>query len=187
MRHAFTLIELVFVIVIIGIIATVSLPKMGVHDSRKVGDQLMSHIRYTQHLAMSDDKFDSTNATWFRNRWQITLGTSNYSIVSDNNNTFAKDPLNNTKLIQNNKLKNATMSLSGGCNSMNIVSFDHLGRPIIGTLASTLPYILGANASPYTDGQLLTQTCVITLTNTSDSSDTTILNIEPETGYVHIL
>ena len=53
--------------------------------------QLISHIRYTQHLAMVDDKFDINDNTWFKERWQLmfikdadrTQGKIAYTIFSD--------------------------------------------------------------------------------------------------------
>lgn len=71
MKKAFTMIELIFVIVVIGILAAVIMPRTGSNKLHEAATQVLSHIRYTQHLAMVDDKFDENNATWWEKRWQI--------------------------------------------------------------------------------------------------------------------
>ena len=90
LTRAFTMIELVFVIIVIGIISALAIPRFDRNNLREAADQLVSHIRYTQHLAMQDNKFDPSNADWFRSRWQIrfhrtvdTVEVWSYSIFSD--------------------------------------------------------------------------------------------------------
>jgi hypothetical protein len=123
-RLAFTMLELVFAIVVIGILSAVIIPRMNggslfsPDDSPNItnyvelssgpggiitaGLQVASHIRYTQHLAMVDDKYipDSsfsketgTSAVleakeWYKSRWHIFFSRSanntvSYSIISD--------------------------------------------------------------------------------------------------------
>ena len=181
MKKAFTLIELVFVVVVIGIIAAVIIPRT---NSDRVGEsviELISKIKYAQHLAMVDDKFDANDANWYRKRWQIEFSDPNkYSIM--NNGLFAKNTMDNTD-IDDVELTKMTVTLSGGCGDKKIISFDHLGRPIIGDISAlTSAYAAGTNTAPYNDGQLLASTCVITVT---DSSITMTINLEPETGYIH--
>ncbi|MBN2895607.1 MAG: type II secretion system protein [Campylobacterales bacterium] len=57
MRRALTMIELVFVIVVIGILSAVLIPRMERDSLREAALQVASHIRYTQHLAIVDDKY----------------------------------------------------------------------------------------------------------------------------------
>jgi len=71
MKKAFTMLELIFVIVVVGIISVMIAPSFGGNNLRQAADQVVSHIRYTQHLAMMDDKFDVNDATWFKERWQL--------------------------------------------------------------------------------------------------------------------
>lgn len=118
MKHAFTMIELVFVIVIVGIISVMIAPNFQGNNLRQAADQVVSHIRYTQHLAMMDNKFDNNDTQWFKGRWQIRFfeditftalppndpynGIWAYSIYSDspgysdlpNLTEMARDPLN---------------------------------------------------------------------------------------------
>jgi len=91
LKAAFTLIELIFVIIVLGILTTTFFSYM--HDDRLVeaGDQLISHIRYTQHLAMIDDHYDSSKEDWYKEMWQLFFSKSSdldkkgwaYTIFSD--------------------------------------------------------------------------------------------------------
>ena len=65
------MVELVFIIILIGILSAIVIPKMQGDRLQEAADQIVSHIRYTQHLAMTDDKFDANNPDWFKERWQI--------------------------------------------------------------------------------------------------------------------
>lgn len=91
MKKAFTMLELVFVLVVVGILAAVIIPNTKTNPLQEAAIQLVSHIRYTQHLAMVDDKFDSNNTNWYKERWQLifqmstthTEGKYTYTIFSD--------------------------------------------------------------------------------------------------------
>lgn len=87
MKKAFTLLELIFIIVVVGILAAVIVPNTHRSPLHEAAVQLVSHIRYTQHLAMIDDKFDANEPMWYRQRWEIAFstagGTESYYIFSD--------------------------------------------------------------------------------------------------------
>ena len=182
MKRAFTLLELVFVIVVVGVLAAVIIPSTKTNPVREAAIQLVSHIRYTQHLAMVDDKFDATNNNWYKNRWQIHFTGNEYEIVSNNNTTFAADPMNSDANLSGIDLGadySTTIDLTQ-CANQTIISFDHLGRPMVGSLtATTSAYTVSG-----TPGQLLTAACNINLTN---SGETVTIRIEPETGYARII
>ncbi len=115
MKKAFTMMELVFVIVIVGILSAMIAPNFQRNSLREAADQLISHIRYTQHLAMMDDKFNPSDPKWFKGRWQLyfsntTNGSDDkwtYSIFSDSGNydgnpnqsELAVNPLDTTKYL----------------------------------------------------------------------------------------
>lgn len=115
MKKAFTMLELVFVIVVIGILAAVVIPRIGSNKLQEAAIQVVSHIRYTQHLAQVDDRFNSADSEWYKDRWQIffasTAGSNNqwaYSIFSDNAGAStgnpdvsetAKNPLDSSKYL----------------------------------------------------------------------------------------
>ena len=83
MKKAFTMLELVIVIVVIGILAAMAIPRLERDNLAEAVDQIVSHIRYTQHLAMQDNKFsiDLTNPAndtqWYRQRWSMAFSNAN--------------------------------------------------------------------------------------------------------------
>ena len=96
MKKAFTMIELVFVIVVMGILAAAIIPSTKTNPLQEAAIQVLSHIRYTQHLAMVDDRYDSSNldstlvTKWYKERWQIIFSANSnsggemaYTIFSD--------------------------------------------------------------------------------------------------------
>ena len=76
-KRAFTMIELIFVVVVVGILAAIMIPKLNRNASREAANQILTHIRYTQHLAMQDDKYENfisnQSKPWFKLRWGITF------------------------------------------------------------------------------------------------------------------
>lgn len=111
------MLELVFVIVIIGILSVVIVPNTKTNSLQEAANQLVSHIRYTQHLAIVNDKYNSNDNYWFKKRWQIKFGTSvytnqkiAYSIFSDSGSYDKKPNLSELAINPNSNSK----YLSGG-------------------------------------------------------------------------
>ena len=201
-RFAFSLLELVFVIVIIGILAALAIPNLNRHPLQESAEQVASHIRYTQHLAMMNDVYDPTATKWYYARPQISFRSCNnggnyYYIGSDADlNTghiaeseSAKDPLTGKNLYWLNTQCDPTAysnrepklllqetygisSVTSSCGST--ISFDNFGRPY-SSFSTTNPY-----------GGQLTSACTIVLTHSNPSEGTATLSIEPITGYVSI-
>ncbi len=215
MKKAFTMLELVFVIVVVGIISAMIAPSFGGNNLREAADQVISHIRYTQHLAMVDEKFDDANATWFKERWQIKFNNTNgsdnewaYTIYSDvdqdgaaDADEFAKNPLDIMKILSggwttilygNKKISQElnighkygvqNVQFTGGCASgvgELWISFDNQGRPLYRDSQNLTSVYNEGNSN-----RLIQQDCNITLTN---GNENIVIQIEPETGYAHIL
>ncbi|AQW87321.1 putative type II secretion system protein [Campylobacter pinnipediorum subsp. caledonicus] len=75
-KRAFTMLELVFVIAIVGILSALAIPRSNKNPLREAANQIMADIRYTQHLAMQDNKFtlqsDGTPENdWYKAYWRI--------------------------------------------------------------------------------------------------------------------
>lgn len=160
MKHAFTLIELTFVIVIIGILSAVILPRFNSQNNADTAIKLLSHIRYTQHLAMVDDKF-KTSSMWKNEMWKIDFNQTNSSYSIKSGTTFAKDALDK-KELKDISIK-STFSFSGGCAAKNEITFDNLGRPYLNNLV------------------LLHTPCIISLVSSGEKNET--ITIFQETGY----
>jgi prepilin-type N-terminal cleavage/methylation domain-containing protein len=90
---AFTMLELVFVIVVIGILASLALPRIDRDLRQEAADNVLSAIRYTQHLALNDNKTDPSDVNWQNELWQIQFSTTAstgylfYVIGSDTDHT----------------------------------------------------------------------------------------------------
>lgn len=178
MKKAFTMIELVFVIIVIGILAAVIVPNTKTNPAREAAIQLVSHLRYTQHLAMVDDKY-LANTSWYKNRWQLHfsgVGNNLYSLISNDSALYAKDPKNPQDNLQDIKLKGVTVTLHDGCVNATIISFDFMGRPMVGSLSAT--------TTAYESANLLKDECNITL---QDGSENVTIKILRETGYISII
>jgi len=75
-KSAFTMIELVFVIVVLGILASIAMGRMERDLRQEAASTILSHIRLTQQLAMNDNKHRSDNSTfWQRSYWNIQFRT----------------------------------------------------------------------------------------------------------------
>lgn len=207
-KLAFTMIELVFVIVVIGIITAVMLPRIDRDNVYEAAQQVISHIKYTQHLAMMDNKYDDTNVNWFKERWQITFTQCTtpdrvmYTVYSDRpaygglpaRAEAAQDPLSRMPLYHNNCSPTAgvdddKVDLEANYNiSILDVSqcLDNAGNPIqrIGFDTLGRPFSNVSTAASSTD-TYLNNDCTITLAVDNDSNVT--ITIEAETGYAHIV
>ena len=214
MKKAFTMIELVLVIIIVGIISATIVPQIGKTSLDRCAQQVLHHIRYTQHLAMMDNKFDPNDQYWYRSRWQLDFrdpsGKAFYTIYQDLNRNgsasthaskdeIAKNPLNPKQLL-------TALSTSGAVNTKEMNLKEKYGITAI-TFSSSCSYYgsqrisfdyLGrplygnptALDAKYNDNfgstgvRLIQNKCTITLTDTDNNSRKIV--IMPETGYSYI-
>lgn len=202
-RFAFTMLELVFVIIVIGIIAVLAIPNFSTSPLQQATEQIAGHIRYTQHLAMMDDKYNDQNATWYKERWQIRfrllMGEYGYVVFSDRNQNrnsnqtnpqeIAVDPLSGEFLngFLNYHAGNLTQTYGitnviDNClvndgtlvtSNKGAIVFDHMGRPYNGV----------SNATSSTQ-YLLANDCNITIVHPTDGNST--ITVHAETGYVSV-
>jgi len=202
-RPAFTMIELIFVIIIIGILTSLALPRLERDSKQEAADNILSAIRYTQQLALLDNKVSTSNK-WQRKLWSIrfTGGTdSYYTIGTDKNNnstiskeetaidpangkyfynssgafsTIAKDESPNIFLGHNYGINSITFI--GGCSSAQHVAFDHLGRPFnnIGNAGWDFAKIMHSD-------------CTISFGFADNEIENLNISIEKQTGYAHIV
>jgi len=98
MKSAFTLIELIFIIIVVGIIGATAITAFKKDTLTPATIQVLDHIRYTQQLALNQDMFVPSpefstysgnqaikdSKLWFKRWWQILFhNNSSYSIFSD--------------------------------------------------------------------------------------------------------
>jgi len=215
MKKAFTMIEIIFVISIIGILAAVIIPRTGSNKLNEAAIQVVSHIRYTQHLAIVDDKFNSNDAIWFKRRWQVIFSNSTYTdnkpaytIFSDtagsasgnpDKSEIAKNPLDSSKILSGghsgtvnftdpNDKKIITKEMNLGI-AYGINSYSLNGGCSGARIAfDHLGRPFGGNLSSTASAYHLGRLIKerCNIILTNNEGNITIA-IEPESGYVHIL
>ena len=214
MKKAFTLLELILVVIVVGILSVAIVPRLHDNALRKAAEQIIFHLNYTRHLAMMDNRFSSDDTMWYKTRWQLLFSncrgdkdTCAYSVFSDwtghhtgnpDAQELAVNPLNRNQrlsggmsgnlLIKYNQ-KEATKSLNIGQKyQINKVKMLHCGssarRVAFDYLGRPVMGNLATMSRPYRQGRLLQNRCEMTLIN-RDGEQITIL-IEPETGYIHL-
>jgi prepilin-type N-terminal cleavage/methylation domain-containing protein len=202
MKKAFTLLELVFVIVVLGIIAAIAIPRLDRDVRQEAIDNILSAICYTQHLALTDDKTNPFDPNWQQTLWKISFSTSSnnlanfYTISSDldkdgsvDKEETAIDPSNGQYFynlggnqdIDEGESPNIfigklyginSITASGGCSSKHI-AFDHFGR------AHNKMGTASNNYNTYIQSD-----CKITMGFTDSDVPNIIFTIQKETGYV---
>ena len=208
-NKAFTLIEIIFVIVIIGIMSAILAPSVKRATMQEAADQLASHIRYTQYLALQDNKFEHNNSNWYKGRWQLLFGKSaftdnkyTYTIFSDKSGysgspgvtEMAKNPLNPSQFLSGGYSGVLQTSDSRAMKELNIgkkydISSVNFSGGCSG-LRISFDYLgRPINGNPRTQSQkynnrLIKTDCIITLTNSVGESKRII--VTPETGYVYV-
>lgn len=175
MKKAFTLLELVFVIVIAGILAFVLIPKSSDTKLLESANQLISHIRYAQQLALNNDQFDPNDKDWYKKMWRIEFeNNGTYKVWRGNvaqSNKIAPDPANPGQKLKDVQLKRGIIAKG------KKVIFDELGR------------VYSDQATNKSYEHKIEQNTTIKLCKGSASSDCIgkeriELSIEPETGYI---
>jgi len=91
-KKSFSLIELIFVIMLLAIITSQVSLKNNLSKIKLAKQQIVLHLKYTRYIAMLDNKYDNNNSLWFRKRWtmkflncQKKIGGLYYVIYSDEN------------------------------------------------------------------------------------------------------
>lgn len=176
-KKAFTMIELIMIIVVVGILAVAVIPRVDRDTLVEATNQVASHVRYTQHLAMLDNKYNPRDSNWYQNRWKITFNNNSYSITSGNTN--AKNPQAPSKDLNptgspelNLERKYGITSIISTCgnNGQTEIIFDEIGRPYSNFLG-----VVGERG-------LLQNDCNITINDGGNKNG--IITISKETGYI---
>lgn len=97
-RSGFTLLELIFVITIIAVLAAAAMFyfRSGDNELIQATNQLARHIRYAQHLALMDDRFDPSDdvnsSKWYGERWRIRFYDTDYYVIFSDRDNKGGDP-----------------------------------------------------------------------------------------------
>jgi len=113
---SFSLLELIFTIILISIVISISIPKNNLSKLNLVRDKILLNLNYTRYIAHIDNKFDIEDDEWERKRWTLkfqncssNIGGLYYVIYSDESGSTAafkkeetlKDPLTKKYLYSN--------------------------------------------------------------------------------------
>jgi prepilin-type N-terminal cleavage/methylation domain-containing protein len=215
-KKAFTLLELVFVIVVLGILAALAIPRLDSDIRQRAGDNILSAIRFTQQMALMDDVTDPRyNNNWQRAFWRLGFqGCSDnglfYTISSDKNRggnidagEEAVDPLNgkpyngdNTKpceqdLTGQNGSRSIYLTKQFGISDSNGITFESncgsVTSKYIGFDHMGRPHRgFTSSASPDFSTRLY-KDCTITFKFDDTSIEDLQITIEKQTGYAYIV
>lgn len=208
MRKAFTFMELIFVIVIAGILLAVAIPRLSTVDELQVAtDQVISHIRYAQSLALMDDKYSEDIKHWRKNYWRVRIGTQGnadyagvaggwtyhifYTTVASGNDTprkenIARDPLTGLLLTGGTNLGSANIKTKDATKEMaltytyNIDKISFSSNQSIAFNELGVPHIIRSQ-----DGSTRKIEKPYKITLHHKSGDKMLICVEPETGYTH--
>lgn len=175
MKKAFTLLELIFVVVIAGILAFVLIPKSSDTKLLESANQLISHIRYAQQLALNNDQFDPNDENWYKKMWRIEFDNNGtYKVWRGNeakSNKIAPDPANPGQKLKDVQLKRGIIAKG------KKVIFDELGR-VYSEQAATKSY------EHKIDTNTTIKLCKGSASSNCTGKERIELSIEPETGYI---
>jgi len=80
-KKAFTMIELLIVIVLVAILAASAIPRFKRDTRAEAINHMLTMIRYTQNLALHDSKHSATDVKWQQSFWRFAIRhCSNYGI-----------------------------------------------------------------------------------------------------------
>ena len=214
-RLAFTMLELVLVIVVLGILASLAMPRLDRDVKQEAADSILSNIRYTQHLALTDNKHKFDKAKWQQRFWRIVFSTCTgdnryFMIGTDDNmesssNAFfdqseaALDPRTGKPLFWTNG-QDCSNGGDGNVSEEVFISKKYgittvLSSGSCGNTAKSMGHIgfdnLGrphygfSNSGQPNYASIITTKC--TFTFTMSDGDTFAIDIQPETGYASIV
>ena len=210
-HNAFTMIELIIIIVVIGILATVTIPRTHRDNRLEAMQYILNMVRYTQNLALHDNKHNDTNTSWQKAYWRFSVsncggGKDIYlSVKSDANydgsidaNEVALDPANSkpmfgggstggcspTKYSPNSFIKSKfgiTNFNFSGCATDANNSSQYIGFDNFGRVY----YEFGGSTKPNYSGYA-TKDCTIEFEFGNSSESNFTIHVVPETGYSYV-
>ena len=214
-RTAFSMLELVMAIVVLGIVASLALPRLESDTSQEAGDSILSAIRYTQSLALSDNVTDPSNPSWQSKFWRFgvrtclaTEGDVFYYVAADkdsagniSNNEAAIDAASGKIMLgtagtscasgtNNNAAPDIFISNKFGIKNTNMFSTCTGAGPnqarYIGFDYLGRPHTGFAGSTTPDYSTLLTADCNLTFQFTNPNIPNLVITISKETGYAYI-
>ncbi len=211
-KPAFTMIELVLVIVVLGILAALSMSRIDRDIRQGAINNILSAVRYTQHLALNDDKTDPFDNNWQQKFWMIrftidsTGKNSFYTISSDidksgtiNKNETAVDPLNGKYMynttgatvdMDSDESPNIFIGKKYGISAINLNSSgcttQHIAFDNLGRPHTGLKTTTSGTLATNDYATYMSSDCNMTFSFIDTSIDSFNLIINKETGFAYI-
>lgn len=202
MKKSFSLLEIILVISLIGLLYTIFLPKQNNNKLDELTNRLSMYISTLRYKALIDDKYDSDNSLWHKQRWTIkffrcrkSVGGIYYVIYSDRNNSghpriedSLKDSLTNKNIYSTNQCTQnnenseyVLLTKNFGISDINITCNDttSLGQLSFGNDGKVYTK-LSAFENTSTEYELNSKCIIKLITNDNKSSE---IEIYPYTSY----
>jgi len=206
-KNAFTMIELVMVILVLGILAALAMPRMERDRRQEAADTLLADIRYAQHMAINDYREDPRDSKWQRTLWQVKIeGCSDDGMFimvgadKDEGGDISQqesaiDPANGKPMFWENTSdcehggdgtvsENIFIYKKFGVVDINATGgcsgVQHIGFDHLGRPHVSFSASNTADYSSYMQNE-----CTFTL-KFKDNTESVSIHIEPETGYAYI-
>jgi len=206
-KKSFSLLELIFAMVLISIATSQFIPKKNLSKLNLAANKIILYLKYTRYIAMIDNKYDINDEMWFKERWTLkfqkcsqSIGGLYYVIFSDINHKGSpnkkteclKDPISNKYLYSNydceaskDESKYILLTKEFGvtnidisCNTTSTIGQISFGND--GKIYSRL----GTNPENV-DKYEIKDICYINMYDIQENKIT--IAIEPVTGYIHKL
>lgn len=92
MKKAFSLLELLLIISLLGFLYTAFIPKTKINKIDELTNRLILYLKQTRYQSLINDKYNEEDQYWHKKRWTLKffrcrkdVGGIYYSIYSDNN------------------------------------------------------------------------------------------------------
>jgi hypothetical protein len=204
MKKAFSLLEILLIISLLGFLYTAFIPKTRVNKIDELTNRLVLQLKQVRYQALIDNKYNDLDVYWHKKRWTFKffrcrkdVGGMYYSIYSDNNASghpsiedSLKDSLNLKNIYSTNHCKENTnnskyvllsknfniKSVSISCNETS--SLGQLSFSSNGKIYSKL-----SNIPNDTSSYEIKNNCNIKLIDNFDEERNIVL--ESNTGYIY--
>ena len=207
-KKSFSLIEIIFILILLSIVSVYSIPKKQFPKLNIVKEQIISHLKYTRYIAMLDNKYYEKDKYWYKKLWNIKFLNCNkdvggmYYVIYSNTINPTKwniskdetliDPFTNNYIYSTSKCeqdslydksKYVLLSSYYGIDKILISCNDtsSLGQIYFDNNGSGYSYI--NNNYDYFKEYMITDNCIIKLYDKNNNEEN--ITIEGNTGYIY--